>query len=297
MAFSVKDQIIPEYSFREIFPAGNGIFEIIESQGQFSQHRSIFLVPHRRNYYQFACVSAGDGLHWVDATRYSLDPNAFYFSTPHQVHIKEQAKPFQGVNICFSQDFLELEENKLLKNLPIIINPHNGHELKLQATDLDFIHQIINLMLDEHHQRQNWKNAALHAYLLNLLIYLSRLYEQQFVNAEQNTDRQLLRKFIALINEHYLKLHEVAPYAGLLNISAGYLTTLVKAQSGKTPIQHIHERLVVEAKRLLFHTEHSVKEIAYELGFEDDSYFNRFFKRFEKTTPTAYRNAIHEIYR
>ncbi|MDN5284692.1 MAG: AraC-type DNA-binding protein [Mucilaginibacter sp.] len=297
MALSVKDTIIPEYSFREVFPASNGMFEIIESQGQFSQHRSMFLVPHRRNYYQFASVSAGDGIHWVDASRYNLSPDNFYFSTPHQVHIKEQAKPFQGINISFSQDFIELEENRLLRNLPIIINPHNGHELKLQPADHDFIHTIINLMLKEYHHQQSWKNAALYAYLHNLLIYLSRLYEQQFAAVEQDTDRLLLRKFTALINDRYLHLHEVAAYAELLHISAGYLTALVKAQSGKTPIQHIHERLMAEAKRLLFHTDHSVKEIAFELGFEDDAYFNRFFKRFEKSTPTTYRKAIREIYR
>lgn len=152
-------------------------------------------------------------------------------------------------------------------------------------------------MLEEQHQHQSWKNAALQAYLHNLLIYLSRLYEQQFTVNGQNTDRQLLRQFTTLIAEHYLQLHEVATYAQLLNISTGHLTAVVKAQSGKTPIQHIHERLMIEAKRLLFHTGQSVKEIAFELGFEDDAYFNRFFKRLENLTPTEYRRSILEIYR
>ncbi|MGF7041072.1 helix-turn-helix domain-containing protein [Mucilaginibacter lappiensis] len=297
MSLSVKDHIIPQYSFQEMFPTGNSMFELVEAKGQFSRHKSMFLTPHRRNYYQLALVNEGNSRHWVDATLYNLSPDSFYFSTPQQVHIKEQAKPFLGINICFTQDFLDLENNPLLKNLPIITNPHNGHELKLQAADRDFITQIINLMLKEKHQHQNWKNAALHAYLHNLLIYLSRLYEQQFAAIEQNNDHLLLRKFTELINDHYLRLHEVAAYARLLHISAGHLTAVVKAQSGKTPIRHIHERLVVEAKRLLFHTELSIKEITYELGFEDDAYFNRFFKRFEKSTPTAYRQAIREIYR
>ena len=297
MALSTKDHIIPQYSFQEMFPAGNGMLELVEATGQFNKHKAMFLVPHRRDYYQLGLVDEGDGRHWVDSTLYQLDPNCFYFSTPQQVHIKEQAKPFMGVNICFTREFIELENNRLFRDLPIITNPQNGHELKLQAADRDFIRRIIGLMLEEQHQHQSWKNAALQAYLHTLLIHLSRLYEQQFAVTEQNTDRQLLRRFTTLIAEHYLQLHEVAPYAKLLNISTGHLTAIVKAQSGKTPIQHIHERLMVEAKRLLFHTGHSVKEIAFELGFEDDAYFNRFFKRLENLTPTEYRRSILEIYR
>jgi AraC family transcriptional activator of pobA len=70
----------------------------------------------------------------------------------------------------------------------------------------------------------------------------------------------------------------------------------VKEQSGKSAIMHIHERIVLEAKRLVFHTNSSVKEIAFELGFEDASYFNRFFKRLTGITPVEYKNAIRKMY-
>ena len=74
------------------------------------------------------------------------------------------------------------------------------------------------------------------------------------------------------------------------------LSEVVKEQSGKPAISHIHERLILEAKRLLFHTDGSVKEIAYDLGFEDDSYFNRFFKRITQQTPSEYRKHIRGMY-
>jgi AraC family transcriptional activator of pobA len=82
----------------------------------------------------------------------------------------------------------------------------------------------------------------------------------------------------------------------LLNLTPGYLNDLVKQQSGKTAISHIHNRLVVEAKRRLLHTELSVKQIADALGFEDAAYFNRFFKRLTDATPMAYRQQIREMY-
>jgi len=82
----------------------------------------------------------------------------------------------------------------------------------------------------------------------------------------------------------------------MLNISAGHLSEVVKDQSGKSAITHIHERLVLEAKRLLFHTENSIKEVAFQLGFEDASYFNRFFKRITGNTPLDYRSSNREMY-
>jgi AraC family transcriptional activator of pobA len=99
-----------------------------------------------------------------------------------------------------------------------------------------------------------------------------------------------------LVNEHYSEKHDVAAYANMLNMSAGHLGEVIKQQSGKTAIELIHERLTLEAKRLLFHTENSIKEISFELGFEDASYFNRFFKRISEQTPLAYRNDTRKMY-
>ena len=99
-----------------------------------------------------------------------------------------------------------------------------------------------------------------------------------------------------MINASFRELKEVGDYAAGLNISAGHLSEVVKVQSGKPAIKHIHERLILEAKRLLFHTNTPLKEIAYELGFSDASYFNRFFKRETDLTPAAYRSKIREMY-
>lgn len=77
---------------------------------------------------------------------------------------------------------------------------------------------------------------------------------------------------------------------------AGHLSEVVKAQSGKPAIKHIHERLVLEARRLLFHTPESLKEIAFNLGFSEASYFTRFFKRETGLTPAEYRTSIRKMY-
>jgi len=74
------------------------------------------------------------------------------------------------------------------------------------------------------------------------------------------------------------------------------LSDVVKTQSGKPAIKHIHDRLVMEARRLLFHTDNSLKDISFDLGFSDASYFNRFFKRETGVTPASYRAKIRKMY-
>jgi len=129
-----------------------------------------------------------------------------------------------------------------------------------------------------------------------MLTYLSRLYIEQYQNHHLSADTILIKKFQAEIDEHYKQLHEVGDYASRLNISSGHLSEMVKNQSGKPAIKHIHERLILESRRLLIHTTDSLKEIAFELGFSDASYFNRFFKRETGETPAGYRSAIREMY-
>jgi AraC family transcriptional activator of pobA len=279
-----------------VSPNGGAMFEILELKGHSTQHPSVFLAPHRKNYYLMVFVKEGSSRHWVDMTPYTLKPDTFYFSVPHQVHVKEHAKPLIGAMLCFTDEFLAIEENHLLKQLPVIQNRHNGHELNLTVGDVVFIKDILQKMLNEYNQKQDWRNSMLLAYLRILMIYVSRLYTEQFTNAGLLADRMLLNKFRALVDEEFSRLHDVAAYADMLYLSPGHLGDVIKQQSGKTAIEHIHERLILEAKRLLFHTDNSIKEIAFQLGFEDASYFNRFFKRLTSQTPLLYRKSVREMY-
>jgi AraC-like DNA-binding protein len=292
----LTEAAIPQYSLQQVSVDGSYLFEMLESNGQYNEPPSIFLAPHRKDYYSLVFVKQGSSRHWVDMTPYMLKPDTFYFSTPHQIQVKEQVKPLIGTILRFTDDFLAIEENQLLKRLPVIQNPNNGHELELNAENVVFIENVLDKMLDEYTQKRDWRNGMLLAYLRVLLIYVSRLYTEQFVDDTRGEDRVLLKKFRNLIDEQYSRVHDVTAYADLLCISPGHLSEVIKRQSGKTAIEHIHERLLLEAKRLLFHTENSVKEIAFQLGFDDAPYFNRFFKRLSSQTPAAYRKATRDMY-
>lgn len=293
---SQPDTVIPNYSLQQISGKANTMIEVAESGGDSVRRQSNFLVPHRRNYYLMVFVKNGSSRHWVDCTPYTLKPNTFYFTVPHQVHLKEEAEPLHGLMACFTEEFLQLEENNMLRQLPIIQNADSAHELNLQAHDVVFIEDTMQKMLNEFKTGHDWRNQMLQAYLRVLMIYLSRLYTEQYTDKALVPDRVILKKFQSLIEDNFREKHEVAEYAGMLNITPGYLNDLVKQQGGKTAITHIHERLVVEAKRLLLHTELSIKQLAYEIGFDDAAYFNRFFKRLTNSTPAAYRTNIRQMY-
>lgn len=126
--------------------------------------------------------------------------------------------------------------------------------------------------------------------LKRLLILCTRLYKEQ--NEVNNIDSQnldLIREFNILIETHFRNKHTVAEYAELLNKSPKTLSNLFSKVYHKSPLQYIHERILLEAKRSLIYSEKPIKEIAYELGFEDLQSFSRFFKAKEHISPKDFK--------
>ncbi|MHA4739519.1 AraC family transcriptional regulator [Dyadobacter sp. MSC1_007] len=147
--------------------------------------------------------------------------------------------------------------------------PVCGSHLGLTGADIAFTEDMFAKIAAEYNRPGEWQYRMLIAYLSVLLTYLSRLYSEQHKATEISPERTLLKNLQAKVNESFLELHEVADYAAMLHISAGHLSEVVKMQSGKPAIKHIHERLTLEARRLLFHSNHFLKEIAFALGFSD----------------------------
>jgi AraC family transcriptional activator of pobA len=215
---------IPNYPFEPDEKTGNPMFRIAHNFCNVTYFKRDMLIPHRKDQYMLVFIKDGSSKHWVDMTPYTLRPNTLYFTVPHQVQMKEEPQPSTGTIICFTDEFLALEENGLLKQLPIIQNLLNAHELHLTSGDVAFVEDIVIKIDAEYQAKNSWKNGMLMAYMQVLLIYLSRLYTEQFKSNEAYPDRQLLKRYLARINEDYKETHEVAAYADMLNISAGHLS-------------------------------------------------------------------------
>jgi AraC family transcriptional activator of pobA len=287
---------VPVYTLEPDEATGNRHFRTHTYEGSLP-NLSEQLIPHRKGHYLLVFIRrAGCTRQWIDMTPYVLKDNTIYFTGPNNVIVKEEFKLLWSTGIAFTSEFLSIGENAALNKLPLILNPQNGHELLLSDADVAVVEEMVLKIRAEWERPGEWQQRMLTAYLTVLLTYLSRLYTEQFKGGNISGDKQLLQQFQSKIDAHFQEFHEVADYASMLHISAGHLSDVVKGQSGKPAIKHIHDRLVMEARRLLFHTSDSLKDISFNLGFSDASYFNRFFKRETGATPAGYRAQIRKMY-
>ncbi len=294
MIITAPTQQLPVYSLIPDERTGNKNFRLYNFEGCLPDEAD-FLRPHRKDHFLIVLMRRGGPRQWIDMTPVTLKSNTVYFYVPNRIIVKEGTDALWSTGIAFTKEFLFSQDNTALSSLPILENPYGGHELLLADSDLIFVEDLLAKLNVEYHTPNSWQQRMLGAYLGLLLTYLSRLYIEQYKDKE-SPELNLLKRYHAKIDEYFRELKEVGDYAGLLNISSGHLSEVVKMQSGKPAIKHIHERLILEARRLLFHTNSSLKEIAYELGFSDASYFNRFFRRETNLTPAAYRSKTREMY-
>jgi AraC family transcriptional activator of pobA len=285
-----RSSTVPIYQFQPDEATGSRSFTLVRLQGELVPVPYI-LLPHRKDYYLLFFVQHNKGRHWVDMTPYEHQDNTLYFTNPAQILVSEDLAPAWGTYLGFTREFLAVQPNAALRELPLIQNPHHGHQLRLSAAEAAFVAQVLANLEAEHHRPGVWQHSLLSAHLAVLLTYLSRLYTEQLPGPAASADQRLLHAYQAQVEVSFREVHEVSAYAAQLQLPAKYLSEVVKAQSGKPAIKHVHERLVLEARRLLFYTDQSLKEIAFELGFSEASYFSRFFKRETGLTPLAYRTS------
>lgn len=290
-----SDRLVPLFSLDTDPVLPGRLFTIKTFEGVLP-HQSELLVPHRKDYYLFVFARRGNSRHWVDMTPYQTRDNTFYIFGPNQVIVKEEPKCMWGTALAFDKAFLAIHDHAALAQLPVIRNVQHVHELLLTEPDILLIEDLLSRIQKEFSVPGQWQQRMITAHLTVLLTYLSRLYSEQQAQEPSSGEKQLLKKYQAVIEENFRTVHQVSDYASMLSVSPGHLREVIKAQSGKPAIAHIQERMVLEARRMLFHTEYSLKEIGYDLGFSDASYFSRFFKRETGATPAEYRTLTREMY-
>ncbi len=248
--------------------------------------------PHRHDYYTLLLVEQAEGQHAVDYQTYPFARQEVHFVSPGQVHQVEVWKRPKGWVITFSKDFL-VENNipeRFISNLNLFRPFGENPPLALDQITFDRLRRIIQEMLDCMPTDLIYRTRALGALLQLFLIYCNNtltLDTQQL--DEEDAGVCILRDFKGLLEKHYQDWHKVSDYASELFISPKHLSATIKTITGKTAKTFIQDRLTLEAKRLLLHTDLSVKEIAYRMGFEEPLHFSGFFKKQTGISPSDYR--------
>jgi AraC family transcriptional regulator, transcriptional activator of pobA len=155
------------------------------------------------------------------------------------------------------------------------------------------VQRLLDMFIDEFNTSDNIQHEMLLSLLKRLISYITRLARSEYMPPKKVKDERfhVIRKFNLLVEANFKTEHSVSFYAQQLYKSPKTLSNLFAIYDHKTPSQVIQERILIEAKRLLSYTGKPVKEIAYELGFEDLAYFSTFFKKHAKASPVDFRNA------
>ncbi|MBB4118491.1 MAG: helix-turn-helix domain-containing protein [Mesonia hippocampi] len=243
-----------------------------------------------KDYYKIIFLEKGSKIK-IDFDTINCPADTFFFlNEEHFFVLDEKAK---GQLIYFDTDFycIELHDQELAcdgllyRNITLTPYIHLTHQ---QATNLC---RLVTEIEKEEKNTDYWSEEKIKLLLKYIIIEATRIWAIQWqINTSDFSKKQnFIKKFSKLVEENYAQIHQVTCYAKMLNITPKTLNNNVVKNFNTTPQQIISNRIILQAKRLLAHTNLSVKEISHTLGYTDSSYFNRFFKKQTSTTPLTFR--------
>lgn len=251
----------------------------------------------RLNYYALIWIKEGKGDLYIDTEMHSFEENDLLTLSLYQPFMIKSDKKVKGVIINFHPDFFCIYKHK--KEVAcdgILFN--NIYESPIVKIDVHY-HKKLTWLIEEIQEDLEKSKLAFNdsviSHLKLILIYCSRLKKDQNKHLEFSPlveDHFIIQNLKDQIELHYKTKHQPKDYAELLSITPNSLAKITKEHFNKTLTFLIAERIIIEAKRELYLTSKSIKEIAYELGYEDPFYFSRFFKKNTSISPNEYRKTI-----
>lgn len=226
----------------------------------------------------------------IDQEKHTLPPNHLLALNPEQYFAVVKSNPC--IIIQFNKEFYCIKDHDKELNCNGILFYSNISNPKINLTDkiANQLHITYQEIIEEFQEAHTSRIEMIQILLKKIIIISTRLLKNQHLNGNgtDNTKNDMLREFNILVETHFRKEHQVAFYADLMFKSPKTLSNYFKVLH-TSPLQIIHQRLVLESKRLLTYSDKSLKEIAMELGFLDASKFSRLFKNKTNSTPLDYR--------
>jgi AraC family transcriptional activator of pobA len=240
---------------------------------------------HRDGGYSFILQEKGATHIEIDFQKYKIEAPAVMYMHPNQVH------RVMGFDKATISSWIITSENVLPEFLQLLEDLAPVVPLSLKKETQAILSETASLCIRFSERKQE---KLYHQILKESCNTLVALVASQYVaqcKPTQNYSRfeVITKAFRALLERNFTTVKSPVDYAKRLNISTPYLNECVKTTTGYSVSWHIQQRIVLEAKRLLYHSNRSVKEIAGDLGYEDHSYFVRLFAKVSGVTPLAFR--------
>ncbi len=278
-AFTLVNQQNGNLAFKLLYINSNNPFDHIQ----------------RLNYFSLIWIKNGTGMLKADFSEYPFAKDTLFAFSPYQPFMLEAEAGLDGIVLHFHPDFfcIHKHQTEVACNGVLFNNIYQPPFVMVDTAAGATFDMVIEQVKVELGQPALAQYELLVSYLKIFLITAARLKtQQQQIETIANKPPFVLQTLKDYIEQHYKTKHSPTEYAELLHISPKALGKLTKAHFNKTLTSLIAERIVIEAKRELYLTNKTVKEIAYELGYEDEFYFSRFFKINADISPLLYRETV-----
>ncbi|WP_166921859.1 helix-turn-helix domain-containing protein [Flavobacterium poyangense] len=248
-------------------------------------------LPHRDDHYMFIVQTEGTFLWELDFKQITMSGSCAYFVAPGQVHCYLSQHKCKGW-------FLFMDPLLISEKYTKIFNTHLNTNQGIKLTDDNSLFSLIPIIETLIKQKSEFFQDQIEYSLVDTIAGLlagALIQEHSSKNSISGQKNHTVNQFKQLVQARYKEYKQVQVYASLLNITPLYLNEIVKQITGFTVSYWIQQTILLEAKRLLYYTELDVKQIAFELGYEDHTYFSRFFKKNIGITATEFRLQNHNL--
>lgn len=248
--------------------------------------------PHSLGFFDVILVTRGTGWFWLDSHRHAVRPGAVFFTTPGQVR-RWNTKQLDGICLFFEDVFIKefLQDDAFLHRLPYFhADPAHAALSLAPAAARGFRARLAAMRRELAHYRRD-SIDLLRAQLHETLIVLAREYAAAHRLAPQRPTHRVVSRFMELVERDAARRHRIADYAAELAVTPGHLSVLCTQYAGQRAKRLLDSVLASRARRMLLYTDESAARVGASLGFEDPSYFSRFFRRETGQTPKEFRNA------
>jgi AraC-like DNA-binding protein len=259
--------------------------------GYYSKNHQHLHSAHRHSFYHLVYFTKGTGKQHIDFKKFDVKPQLIYFMIPGQVHSWDFETEPDGYIINFSKDYFGslLINSGYLDNFEFFSGIPQQQVIEIDDETGAKLVYLFEEILKEGISSRSFEDDLVRTLLLQLFIYTARTKQRSGEPHLNSYSHTLLKNFQNLIEVNYARLKFPKQYAELLYITPNHLNALCNDLLGKSSGEIIRERVILEAKRLLINLDLSVAEIAERLNFSDQSYFIKFFKKYEETTPEKFR--------
>jgi AraC-like DNA-binding protein len=258
----------------------------------FELNKKLIDKPHSHNFYLCVLFTKGIGKHEIDFNSYNVNPGKVFFLKPGQTHSWQFDTKPEGFIFFHSQEFYELKFlDHTLNSFPFYYSNQNPPVLELSDIKMNVLKVKFEEVYTEYQQQNILKELKIINLINSIYIDLTRAYTAE-VNLEKLVSPSysvIIEHLEHLINQHFYKEKLPKFYSNQLNITTKHLNRFVKTTLNKTTSQLISERIILESKRLIIHSENNLAAIANILQFSDYAYFSRFFKSKTGCTPINFR--------